>query len=59
MGPFWAPCDSTPLTNRGVELAEACFRGAESTDRGPHVLNTGDPGHGGGTRALGPRTPEN
>ena len=36
MGTFWAPCDLTPVTNRGVELAEATFRGAGMSDRGPH-----------------------
>lgn len=37
MGAFGDPSDLTPVTNRGVELAEACFREAGSTDRGPHV----------------------
>lgn len=36
MNAFGGPCDYSPLTNRGVELAEAWFRGAEITDRGPH-----------------------
>ena len=36
MGAFGDPCESPPLTNRGVELAEACFCGAENTERVPH-----------------------
>ena len=39
MNAFGGPCEYSPLTNRGVELAEACFREAGNTDRGPH-----DPG---------------
>ena len=37
MGAFGDPSDLTPVTNRGVELAEASFREAGMTDRGPHV----------------------
>ena len=36
MHAFGGPKNALPLTNRGVELAEALFRGAEITDRGPH-----------------------
>ena len=39
MGAFGDPKGNEPLTNRGVELAEATFRGAGTSDRGPH-----DPG---------------
>ena len=37
MGAFGDPRKHEPLTNRGVELAEATFCGAETSDRGPHV----------------------
>ena len=43
MGAFCAPCESSPLTNRGVELAEATFRGAGTSERGPHDLGVIDP----------------
>ena len=43
MGAFGDPCESPPLTNRGVELAEASFREAGMTDRGPHVLRKTGP----------------
>lgn len=36
MGPFGPRCERAPLTNRGVELAEACFRRSQNTERGPH-----------------------
>lgn len=42
MGAFGDPTECNPVTNRGVELAEATFRGAGMSDRGPH-----DPGKAG------------
>ena len=36
MNAFGGPCDFSPLTNRGVELAEACFRRSQNTDRVTH-----------------------
>ena len=36
MGAFGDRQMRLPLTNRGVELAEACFRRRQNTDRGPH-----------------------
>ena len=39
MGAFGDPTEFNPVTNRGVELAEATFRGAGMSDRVAH-----DPG---------------
>ena len=36
MGAFGDLEEFNPVTNRGVELAEATFRGAGMSDRGPH-----------------------
>ena len=36
MGAFGDLEEFIPVTNRGVELAEATFRGAGMSDRGPH-----------------------
>ena len=36
MGAFGDLKKHEPLTNRGVELAEATFCGAETSERGPH-----------------------
>ncbi len=43
MAPFGALFEHSPLTNRGVELAEATFRGVGTSDRGPHIFRISGP----------------
>ena len=33
MGAFGDPCDSSPLTNRGVEVTDATFCGARTSSK--------------------------